>query len=319
MSESSIDADRIIQYRRLMPEYAEYQKDDLPTTEKVLNDSKTDIKRARHQKGSLGRTNKQLVLLATECLSEINRIELAARNPEKWNISKSEAHLTRLIVNLSARGTYLLPFKEDRFKDKPWAELMDRKRADTAAILGIHLAGIATNNDYSVFTKNRLLDGLDPELNDLRPSVRSSIQDANIHFLYLGNQQEADAIRKVVNSQSSFIPPVMVDIIDRLDDKPIDNTIGQVLVLKQYLINNSNLFKPGDKIDFVLGPQAIRALRMCNRYEAIPQSLMPQVFPEPTPKIGFQEYPRNETRAAIFYSITNQSSLHPTPYKIIGE
>ena len=319
MSETPIDRSTIIQFRDLEPEFTEYKTSDLPTATQVLSASKGDIESARRQEGSLEISDHSIELLTNECLSEINRIELAARNPEKWKILKSEAQQTRLIVNLSAPGTYLLPVKEDRFNGNTWAVLMDRIRADTAAVLGIHLAGIATNNDYSMFTQNRLLDEFNPELNEHRPDVRKSIQDANIHFLYLGNKQEADAIRKVVNSKSSFIPPDMVDIFDKVGDKPIDNTIDQVLVIKQYLIDNPNLFQAGARIDFVLGPQAIRTLRMCSRYEAIPEALIPQVFPVPTPKSGIQEYPTWETRGAICRVITNQASINPTPYKIIGE
>lgn len=318
MSEQIVK-DRIIQYKYLLPDYADYEKSDLPTVSEVLEAGKGDVLRARSQEGSLSMPDSDIEHLASDCLSEINRIEMAARNPDRWKISASDAKHTRLIVDFSGPGTYLLPFKEDRYVSKPWAALMDRKRADTAAILGIHLAGIVTGNDYSVFTKLRLLDGLDPSLNELRPDVQKSIYDANIHFLYLGTHQEAKAIHKAVQSPSSFIPPYMVDVIENFEDRPIDNTTDQVLALKEFFRNKTNIFQPNDRIDFVLGPQAVRVFRMCRQFEAIPQALVSQVFPEPTPEIGIHEYPLNEIRGAIFYTITGKSHINPSPYIIIGE
>ncbi|MDO8619151.1 MAG: hypothetical protein Q7R49_04395 [Candidatus Daviesbacteria bacterium] len=302
----------------LLPEYGEFKGSDLPTVAEVLVAGQAEIA-SRFKPDNLPITDGDIERLVTVCLDEINRIESAARNPQRWEISPAEAAKTRLIIDFSAPGTYFLPFKDDRYKDKPWAILMDRRRADTSAILGIVLAGILTKEDYSIFTKYRLLNGLNPELANLRPGVRENILKTNLQFLYLGTPQEATAINKVLHSAYSFVPPEAVTVVDSVERHKIDNTIDQVKAIKEFFDTHTDLFQDGDIVDFVLGPQAVRVLRMCAQFKAIPNNLKVQVFPESTPKIGVREYATNESKAAIYYAVTKNASIEPHPFEIIGD
>lgn len=318
MTDKIVDASRVIQYRYYIPEYLGFKDSDLPTIEEVLEAGKEDIKRGRSNADNLYLTDADLHELVGSCLDEIKQIEHAATSPDRWNVPFDEAKKTRLVIDFSAPGTYFLPFKNDRYQAKPWAALMDRKRADTAAILGIHLAGIAMGKDFSSFTKARLLDGLNPEFESNREEVHQSIRDANIHFLYLGTPQEASGIRKVINSPSSFVPRDMVDVVDSVEGRPIDNTLDQVDALKHYFQSRQNIFQDGDKADFVLGPQAVRVFRICRQMDAIPHMIVPQVFPESTPQIGIKEYPTNEIRGTMYYVLTRKAHILPADFKIIG-
>lgn len=302
----------------LLPEDDKFADSELPTVEEVLTAGEMEIA-SRLKPGNLPLTDGDIERLITGCLDEINRIESAARNPQRWEISPTDAAKTRLIIDFSAPGTYFLPFKGDRYKDKPWAILMDRRRADTSAILGIVLAGILAKEDYSIFTKHRLLNGLNPELANLRPGIRENILKTNLQFLYLGTPQETTAINKVLNSRYSFIPPESVTVVDNVENHKIDSTIDQVKAIKEFFDTHTDLFQGGDIVDFVLGPQAVRVLRMCAQFKAIPDNLQVQIFPESTPRIGLREYATNETKGAIYYAVTKNASTEPIPFKIIGD
>lgn len=198
---------------------------------------------------------------------------------------------------------------------------MDRKRADTAAILGIHLSGLATNQNFSSFTRAEILDGLDPELNEQREDVRSALRERNIHFLYLGTKQEAQAIRKVVKKPTSFVPPTIVDVIDN----EIYNTANQVHALKTYLEdnvqndNNPYGFIPQSSTIFLpLGLQAIRVLPMLQQYQAVPEGMHIAVFPIPTPANGIHEYATLETKGRVYYTLTGEAAPTLPPYILLG-
>ncbi|MDO8566247.1 MAG: hypothetical protein Q7S04_03630 [Candidatus Moranbacteria bacterium] len=322
MHELPIQKKHIVQQRELPSEYASYKREDLPTVQEIWEQIQAvngEVNRAREHKNFQEIPADQLHQCIEDCLNEIDAIERAARNKEKWKISAEMAQRRHLIVNLAAPGTYYLSSKNDKYRDKPWATLLDRERADTSAILGIQIAAQTTGQNHSLFTKSRILDGLDPDLNRLRPDVHESIEASGTHFLYIGTEQEGDAIRKVLASPTSFIPEDVVTIIDQ----SIGNTLDSIHALKQFLQSS---YPPGEtthgkplSIDFVMGAQALRTLRMCNKFDVIPSEALVNLFPMATPQSGIREYPKNEISGTIYYALTNDASLKPVPYSLMGE
>ncbi len=316
------DERHIIQHQQL-PDINPFSLSDLPTLDEVWEAGKGDIARARSEPDHLEISDHDLREFMTRCLTEIKAIELAARNPDRWHISPEEAKRTRLIIDFSAPGTYRDSEKEDRYKGLPWAKLMDRERADAAALLGIYKAGLITGVDFSEFTTFRILDDINPLLTKRRAEVHRSLRESGIHFVYLGRPDEGAAIRRVIHTRGSFIPPELVTVID---DPKIQYTIDQVPALKQFLAstmqsesNPSGFLTPGSSIDFVMGAQAIRAFRFCGRFDAIPAGLHVNLFPLGTHVNGLKEYPTNEVKGTAAYLIRGKANNDPIPFNLLGK
>lgn len=275
---------------------------------------KKEIPNARNAEGYTPLTDDEIKDLITESDDDVVRIEEAARNPNRWiELEKIAKNSTRVIV-CSAPGTYYQRFKKDPYEEFKWASGMDRQRSDISAIVGIHIAGIATGNDFSEFTNYNLLDGLTPKLDDKRDLVRQAIEETDIRFVYLGTSAEAEAIRKVLRTQSSFIPNDKVDIIESSDPKY--NTLGQVLDLKSYL--KSHIQAPGTNVIIPMGIQAIRAFPMMRKVDAIPEDLNVFLFPIPTPANGIREYATMETKGRVYYTLTGAASREMASHALIG-
>ncbi len=275
-------------------------------------------------------TQEEQYSIIEDSLTRAADIESAARNPQRWNNLKQIAGNTALVVDLSAPGTYLRPRKNDRYAQFNWAYNMDRQRADTAAIVGIQIAGTQTDQDFSIFTHEELL-GFNPALKTLRAQTKQSITDSGLRFLYLSRAKppnevdaikldEAGAINKVIHSDDSFIPPEQVDVIAEGD-----NTVDQVKVLKKYLKENlqsesnpNGFLKPGSAIVFVMGPQAIRTFANTAQFNAIPPELDVYLFPTPTPQSGFSEYVTMETKGRLVYTMRQEAAMQLSTYTLLG-
>ena len=307
---------------------------ELPTVEQVFNEAQIDIKKARIKNSQAETpielrepTSSEQKKIIEDSLTRAKDIETAARNPNRWESLQQVAGRIKLIVDFSAPGTYFKPRKKDRYEHLIWAWNMDRIRADLAAIVGIQIAGSKTQHDFSIFSREELLFEFNPELNILRDQVRDSITESGLHFLYLSrsaNQDhpadEAEAIRKVIHSPSSFVPPKSVDIRDQGD-----NTFDQVKALKEYLERNlqtesnpNGFLKPGDASVFVMGQQAIRTFANIAQFNAIPHELQAYILPMSTPQSGFNEYVTMETKGRIVYTMLGQAAQNLARYILLG-
>ncbi len=252
--------------------------------------------------------------IIAESLEVSGKIEIAARNPKKWDLPQEIVDDTRLIVDFSAPGTYYKPSKKDPFENFEWSRGMDRQRDDTSAILGIYLAGIATGHDFSDFKNAAVLDGLNPELNGRRNEVYEALRGKGLRFVYLGTPEEASAIRRVISKKSSFVPPDLVDVVD----EDIINTAGQVVQLGKYLKKNISRLDAPCNIIFPMGIQATRAFPMLKQHDTIPDGVGVSLFPIATPDSGVREFAAMEARGRAFYTLTGDAARGPIPYTLIG-
>lgn len=296
----------------------------LPSSDTLFNKVKErEIPNAIKSGNRVSLLDDEIKNIIKDSMLQALRIEEAARNPGRWNIPKDIVKKTALIVDFSAPGTYYQPRKEDRYKDYNWSWDMDRQRADISAILGIYMSGLATGNDFSVFTEGELLDGMNTGLNNQKDRVREALIARNMRFLYLGRKDEADAIRKVIQTRSSFVPPCLVDVIgDTLDI----NTVGQVKQLKEYIAcniksedNPNGFILPDSYVVLPIGLQAMRVLTTMNQFNAIPDGLKIAVFPIATSPNGINEYALLETKGRVFYTLTGQAAMESFPYILLGE
>lgn len=227
-------------------------------------------------------------------LLEIDHLEQAAKQP---NLPKTsdQARKIKVIWCFSGPGTYDLPFKEDRYKDKPWARFMDRRRLNYSAWLMKRITEI---------TLGRSLDGIkDPQ------GMKAAIYGFGPYLIYNGTADENETVRNVLTRQGVAISKEKVHIIDA----GIDRTFDQI---RSFSLPPGLELTDGDKIALVShSPHLIRILHMLNKVKSLPQSAKVQVFPIIAPTEGQQEYAQMEVRGLLYSAfISGEAEQTVYPY-----
>lgn len=213
-----------------------------------------------------------------------------------------EAERIKALWTVSAPGTYFQPFKADRYTTKPWSAWMDRQRIIYSFKIGRSIAEIRLGHTIC----NNWQDAK-AELMEQAPAI-----------IYNGTPAENAAVLQVKKTpwlripQSSIYPGDKIFVINPLT--AIDNTVDQI---KSFRLPPNSEIKPGDEIGVVIhAPQAVRFLYALNNIKnVIPKEVNLKIFPLPTPKNGFPEYPLQELRGTIFYHfIANPQITAGSPY-----
>lgn len=227
-------------------------------------------------------------------LNEINVLEEAARHPVFPNTSL-EAGRIKTIWCFSGPGTYDLPFKEDRYKDKIWAEFMDRRRLNYAAFLMRKITQIHSGN--------QLQDNKDPQ------KMRAAILKYSPYLIYNGRKDENETVRDVLGRKGIIIPEEKVHIINAAIDKSIDQ-------IRTFNLPPSLSLKQGDRIALVShAPHLMRVLHMIEKVKPIQEGVGIQVFPVPTRSAGRQEYSEMEVRGLLYATfIAGEAAETAYPY-----
>lgn len=236
----------------------------------------------------------KLTTLISLTLDEINELEEAALHP---NLPKTadEASRIKAIWVFSGPGTYDQPFKNDRYKDKPWARFMDRIRLNRAAWLMRKLTEEILGNT---------LDGIrNPEI------VRQAFLENGPFLIYNGRHDENDAVRDVLTRPGIVIPKEKVHFIDAR----IDNTFDQV---KTFSLPPGLTLKSGENIALVShAPHLMRLLHIINKVKPFLEGAKVQLFPIASPSDGRQEYAEMEIRGLLYATfISGEAEETPCPY-----
>lgn len=85
-----------------------------------------------------------------------------------------------LIWDFSGPGTYDEPFKEDRYKNFPWAKLMDRKRLGHTVLLVRTIIESGIGNSFR---------GLLGDIVDIKNRLREAIEKVGPYILYNGTPE----------------------------------------------------------------------------------------------------------------------------------
>lgn len=280
----------------------------LPTVEDVLVEAYSD----RQHKGDffprIGEEKARRFI--RECISIIGRFEEAADYSAQEKLlpkDVEEVSTIKAIWVLSGPGYYGQPFKEDRYKDKPWARWMDRNRAHRGAWLARRLTEIKIGqrlpNDSSV--------------------IRQAILQNGPIIIYNGRNDENQEIRRALTDQKAFVPSEKVFITD----EGIDNTVDQVRGLRLPL---GVEMEQGDKIALVThSPHVLRTLHVIQRITElqrensnhrldfpISDETILKISPVRTPIDGLREYATLEICGLlqyIYYDPTKPASEIPFP------
>lgn len=300
------------------PDREPFEPSMLPTVDEVLETAASDMARARQVPGHRNLSFNVIAESVRNALQEISTLETAARNPDKWNASKDLATSIAVIVRFSSPGDYYRPEKPperpDRFTGKSWAMNMDRWADDIAARFGISIAGIRTGIDLSMFARDELLVDDDTPLHRKRNEARDAITRSGVKFLYSGRPDETEAVRRVIHTPSSFVPPQSVEF----ENRKLDNTLDQVRLFGSWL--ESKTFASGSRVVLVgFAPHLMRTTRMFGQHQTIPDTVKLSLFPIATPQIKMSEHPLWEVRGTVcYYGITGDASLTPCPYEMFG-
>lgn len=252
--------------------------------------------------------------IAADALHEMTILETAANEKGRWNtITPETARKIKRIIVFAAPGTYAQPFKNDRWREHPWAWGMDRYRDDRAARLAIALAGIDSGENFLAFDSYELLDANGAH-KDVRERAKQAVENADRRLVYVGNKAEVDGVTSALNSPLAFIPKEKVDIVT---NAKMDNTIDNTMALREYLQGCADL-QNGDDIVFVAhGPQLVRIAGMLKHFKAVPEGINSIFEPLPIPRLG-NRYPLMETRGIVAYSAEGRSSPKSCDYSILG-
>lgn len=253
----------------------------------------------------------KLTKLIASSLQEVAQLEQLAREHRRILIegkipipAESLAKLKALWV-LSGPGLYRQAFKDDRYRDKPWAAFMGRHRLTYAGLLTRRLAEAKPGAPYDHLQKGRITP--------LKSVIRNRILAAAPIILFNGREDENLDVRSIVSEDGKVIPPEKVWI----SGKSIDKTIDQVnsLTLPPDLKLN-----PGDEIGIIThAPHFMRFAHMLNRFSdklPISPEVTIRAFPLPSPP-NSQEYTDQEIRGLLYYVfITGEATKESYPYVI---
>lgn len=280
----------------------EIEKGSLVTVETILQ-SIEQTEKWWQQLQVLIQQDKPVTDYISGTIKVFNQLEKAAQNPQSQlpQTPKEAAGIKALWI-ISAPGTYFQASKPDRYARKPWSPWMDRERINRALQIARKLVEMKLGHPVS----NNWADA-ERELTEQGPLV-----------VYNGTPAENAAVLEAKKApwfripEANTYPGNKILVINPI--AKIDNTGDQI---RSFHLPPMFDINPGDEIGVVLhAAQAVRFLHaLANFKGAIPEGVNLRIFPLPTPRGGFPEYPIQELRATTYYHfIANPPIAADSPY-----
>lgn len=214
-----------------------------------------------------------------------------------------------LIWDFSGPGTYDEPFKEDRYKQFPWAERMDRKRLNHAVMLERAIIGAeAGNNPEEREEQLRILGNLVARKRGLKDAIRKK----GPYILYNGTSEENSVVEKVLLREGVVIPKEKVII----PDVNTSNTADQIKTFKW-----PEQVDKGKAIALIShSPHLARIVALINHSKPFPEGTRVYFFPVPTPQEGKEQYAQMEISGLLHnIFILRISDWNPVYKYMLGE
>jgi hypothetical protein len=222
---------------------------------------------------------------------EIDRIkgleeDACGDKENRFDISDEIAEKVAAIWVFSGPGTYDLPYKDDRYRDYPWAHGMDRARLDRAAILARKIAQKRSGQSFGG-------EGLS-SVGEQKEKTKALIREFGPKIIYNGTEVENATVEDVLAREGIIIPKGNVEVLK----SRIDNTVDQIRTFQV----PQGLDIEGKEIALIShAPHLERALHMIGRYQPLPKGAMPRLFPISTPEEGRETYAEMEIRGMLYY------------------
>jgi hypothetical protein len=234
--------------------------------------------------------------VASQSFQEIQDLEELANRQKQDNIhfTKEEAERIKAIWVFSGPGTYLEPFKEDRYSSFAWSKWMDRQRLNHGALIAKKIAETLVGEEVR---------GHPSQIKYLKDKARKFIAGYGPMIIYNGTSKENLTVNTVMNSYDVIIPWQKLYLIE---DGSTNNSVHQI---KSFKLPDNLELKPGDRIALVShAPHLMRVMHMIDRYRnemQIPDGVEFQLFPLPSPKEGKKEYQAKEIRGLLYYALVS--------------
>jgi hypothetical protein len=237
-------------------------------------------------------------IIGTE-LERIDLLEEAGMENERnhFQVDKNTAEKIGAIWVFSGPGTYKQPFKEDRYKDLPWAAWMDRNRLQRAALLARHIAEIKSG-----FTPDRSKEFAGKN----REALRSMIKQYAPHLIYNGTKVEDAVLQSVLDDDDPEHKrdPIFTGETVEIVGEGIDNTVDQI---KKFELPDDLTLTGKEIVLLSHAPHLDRVLHFLQRYEPLPKGTVPRLFPIAMPRVGGEEYTLQEIRGLLYYMFISKN------------
>ena len=220
-------------------------------------------------------------------------------------VSSEIAKEIGVIWDFSGPGTYGEPFKEDRYKQFPWAKRLDRKRLNHTAMLERAIIEAKGENDP---LEPRTLGNI--ALRKMR--LKDAIREKGPYIFYNGTSYENEVVRDVVLRKGMIIPKEKVIVAA----EEVYNTIEQVTSFKL-----PDRIGMGGAIALVSSaPHLARIITLINHFKPFPDNTTVHLFPVPTPEEGKVQYSEMEISGLLTYTfIQGIAKLEPSYRHMLGK
>lgn len=234
--------------------------------------------------------------------------EIALTNPFRVPKTPEEAKRIVAIWDVSAIGTYLKEFQDDRWKNTPWAGWTDRRRLNYSATLTRKLTEIITGESYQTPL------GARPTGEQIE-KLRSDIEKIGPSLVYGSTAEQNQDVEEALQEPGVIIPKTKVHIIYDPEKSVGVNTIDQV---KSFSLSPGLELKDGDILAMVgHAPHLVRTSHILNCYRPFPDGLVVQPHPLPSPRSAGLDYAIQEISGLLYYTfITGDSSERIHPYEL---
>ena len=242
----------------------------------------------------------ELELFIDEAIKEIDLLEQVAEHDQgKFDLPREIAENIGTVWVFSGPGSYFEPKKEDRYKNYPWANWMDRKRLNHATRLIREITERLSGQNFKAPLS---------EIISAKRKIKEAILNYGPRVIYNGTPIENETVAKVLSEEGVIIPTEKVDIIEQ----DIKNTLDQITTILP------EKFEKEKEIALVShAPHLMRILRIINKYQPFPKGTKIRLFPLSTPMEGREEYAKMEISGALYYTyITQNATKQPYPYEI---
>lgn len=249
-------------------------------------------------------SERELRSVTDKALTEIDSLETMSRKRPSVPETAEEARKIKAIWVLSGPGTYDREFKDDRYKDKPWAAWMDKKRLNYAGMLVRELTEKITGRSFHTPLGKKLT------MEEVE-QIRTDIENHGPFIIYNGREDENETVESVLERDRIIIPKSKVHIIGA----GIENSVSQV---KSFNLPESLQLQAGDVIGVVThAPHMMRIMHMANKYRPFPTEATIQAFPLHSPTGSMPEYANQEVEALLYYTfVTGDSTEQSYSYKL---
>lgn len=222
-------------------------------------------------------------------ISVLNQMEAAAKNP-RFPKTKEEAERIKALWIKTAPGDYFHAEKDDRWKDKPWAKWMDRKRDNYAFQIGRQITEVLSGQ----------------KLDNNWPKAKEIIKSYGPLIIYNGRSDESHAFSEAVKIPWLRIPDGLMYPAEKTyvlqPTLGFDPNANMFDTIRTFKLPMGMKMQQGEEIGVIVhAPQAVRFLYALGMYNVIPSGVNIRMFPMPTPPGGFPDYPLQELRGMVNY------------------